>query len=548
MKKTFYIILPLMLLMVSCSGSRKGAQPSNRYQRAPITEVTSAQLATEALVIDATTQQMIGNPEKALKLYRQSLKGDSTNAVAWYQMGKIMMSQGRLDSALVYAQKARKLDSKNVWYPLLIARIYEIRHDGKNLVSTWESIVKEHPDVVDYYYNLSNAHLLDNDVAGAIKVLNRVESRYGVNESVSLQKQRLWMALGKADKARAELEKLAASIPNDTRYNAILAEGSMKEKDYKKALQYYNQILANDPDNEDIHISLAQCHLLMGNLPQAYRHLRKGLMNPTVECKTRIMYAGELLRDEKFFKSYSHPVFLLIDTLMADCPPSAGHAYGYGILLASQKRYAEAAVQLRNHLTVDSSSYDTWESLLFCLQTLPDHDDEMLDLARRAARLFPMHVQPYYIQGRILLFQEQPAKALPLLERAERLASGNSDMMAEICYMLADCHKSLSDTARAITYYSKVLRLWPDNPYALNSYAWTLAEQRRDLDKAADMAQHALKGMPDNPNIIDTYAWILHLQGRCAEAKKQIQKAVNLLKEPNETIQSHHTEILQQCP
>lgn len=546
MNRLYHIII-LSLLLASCGGSRKTTETPGRYQRKPITEVTQQQLATQSQIIDATAQQVIGHNDEALDIYRKILRDTPEEPAAWYQAGKVMLMKGWLDSALHYTLQANRLDNTNVWYSLQLARIYELRHDSRNLIATWEDIVARHPSVLDYYYNLANAYIKDESYTKAIETLDRFEKLYGVSEEVSMQKQRLWNAIGKPDKARGELERLAAAAPNEVRYNAILAESYMQEKNYSKALQYYNQILTHNPDDENIHISLAQCYRLMGNLPQTFLHLREALRSPSLDCKTRILYAGEMLRDEKFFTTYSRQVFSMLDTLLADCPPTAGHAYAYGLMLASQERYAEAAVQFRNHLAVDSSQYDAWESLMYCLDRLPDREEELLNIARRTSKLFPLHVQPYFIQGRILFYNEKTDEALPLLERSERLAPEKDDLMAEICYMLAECHKSLGDTARAIAYFGKVLRLWPDNPYVLNAYAYTLAEQGRDLDHAADMAQRALKKMPDDPNILDTYAWILFRQGRCPEALVQMEKAIRNMKEESQTLRDHYNTIQQQC-
>lgn len=545
-KRILYIFIGA-LLVVACSGSKEAAKPDSRYQRKPMTEVTQEQLELQGMLIDAAAQQSTGNITKALELYREVLAKNPREAAAWYGAGKMLMSIGRLDSALYYTRQAQQLDATNVWYQLQAANLHEMMHNTKALIAEWEGIVRQHPTVIEYYYNLSNAYLKDENVSGAIEVLDRVERRYGVSEEVSLQKQRLWGAIGKPAKAREELERLAAALPNEARYNAILAESYMQEKNYKKALQYYNQILAHNPTDENIHISLAQCYLLMGDYQHTWLHLRDGLRNPAVDCKNRVLFAGEMLRNEKFFTAWSKPLFLLLDTLLADCPATDGHAYAYGIMLATQERYEEAAVQFRNHLAVDSSQYDAWESLMYCVNRLPNHNDELFNLAMRASKLFPLHIRPYYIQASILHSMEGYAGAIQLLQRCESIGFPRGELQVETYYMLADCYTRSGDTAKALPYYEKALRLAPSDPYLLNSYAYTLAEMNSNLDRALEMVLKALKSMPDDPSILDTYAWILFRQGRCPEALVQMEKAISRMQEESQTLREHYDEIKKAC-
>ena len=542
-----YIIMVVAAVLVSCGGEKKAVKGGGRYERKPIAEVTQEELALESMLIDAVSQQEIGNRAEALSIYRKCIGQSPETAVAWYEAGRLLLSMGRVDSALYYTQRACEIDGENVWYLLQRAKICELKQDTKGMIGTWEEIVRQHPTVLDYYYNLSNAYIKGEDVSSAIDVLNRFEKRYGVVEEVSLHKQRLWMYLGKPDKAREELEKLASAVPNDVRYNALLAEGYMQEKNYKKALQYYNNILEHHADDENVHVSLAQCYRQMGDYRQTYEHLRAGLRHPAVDCKSRVMFAGEMLREEKFFAAYSREVFLLLDTLLAECPATAGHCYGYGIMLASQERYEEAAEQFRRHLTVDSSQYDTWESLMYCVNRLPNHDEELFSVAQRASRLFPMHIRPYYIQAVILHSKEGYEGALQLLQRCENLGFSRGELQMESYYLTADCYTRMGDTAKALPYYEKALRLAPEDPYLLNSYAYTLAEAGRELGKAAEMARKALKVLPNEASLLDTYAWILFRQGDCKEALVQMEKSIANMKEESETLRAHYKEIKERC-
>ena len=240
--------------------------------------------------------------------------------------------------------------------------------------------------------------------------------------AVSLQKQKLWYAIEKPDKARKELEKLAAAMPTEPRYNAILAESYMNEKNYAKALQYYNTILENNPTDENIHVSLASCYMAMDNLPQAYRHLRLGMANPDINCKDRMVYLSEFLRNERFFKAYSKQCFRLADTIAAQCPGDDGHTLLYGQMLAAQERFAEAVTQFKAFLKTDRSQYSVWEALLICESQLPDSTEALLEDARQAAELFPLHLRPYVILVQEYLRRNNCEKARYYLERCHMIA------------------------------------------------------------------------------------------------------------------------------
>ena len=397
MKKNIYILL-ILLITASCSTSRKATPVTDtRFQRKPLVEVTEEQLKTEAQQIDATTQMLIGKPQEAVEGYQKILQSNPAYAPAHFELGKIYLTVGWLDSALYHTLQAFRAQSDNLWYELQLARIYERRQDAKNLTATWEDIVKRNPDRPDLYYDLSNAYLMTNNVTASIDALDRVEKKFGVTESVSLQKQKLWSAIGKTEKARKELEKLSEAMPNESRYNAILAESYMSEKNYEKALQYYHRILESDPDDENIHISMASCYLAMGNLLQTYRHVRLGVLNPEVSCSDRLTYLVEFLHNKNFFTAYSKPCMLLADTVALQCAGSSQHAFLYGQLLAAQERYDEAATQFALKLTEDKSHYEVWEALLLCESMAGAANPTLLEHARQAAELFPLHLLPYLV-------------------------------------------------------------------------------------------------------------------------------------------------------
>ena len=540
MRKIHIIVLAVTLLTAASCAGRKAAAPTaaGRYERAPIHEVSEEQLALDGLLIDALTLQSTGHTDEALEAYARLTAKAPQCAAAWYEQGQLLAQRGWTDSALRCTERAAALQDSNVWYWLALASCHQRAGDGRGMATDWEAVVRLQPDVPDHYYELSNAYLAADNLTAAIEALNRAEKRFGISEPVSLQKQRLWEAAGKPDKGLKEIEALAAALPQEKRYNAILAETYMKQKRYSKARQCYERILENHPDDEYIHIQLAEYYKQTGNAAMADSELVRAFENPRLDVRTKIQLLTSFYTEEEFYGSHSATTFRLMEQAVVQSDDPAEYALFYGDVLMRQGKYAEAAQQLETALSRDSSRYEVWEALLICLSELPDREDDMADRARRAARLFPMHTLPLYLHGFYELRHERYAEALEPLERAVKWGFRKGYLEAETYSLLAESYyrNGLHDKAwRAFEHY---LELRPDDWGMLNNYAYYLAEQGRNLDKAEQMSRRTIEAEPDNANSLDTYAWILHLLGRDDEALPYMQKAVRL-NPSSDTLQQH---------
>lgn len=89
---------------------------------------------------------------------------------------------------------------------------------------------------------------------------------------------------------------------------------------------------------------------------------------------------------------------------------------------------------------------------------------------------------------------------------------------------------------KAVTMYEKAVTFQPTSAEALNNYAYLLAENDRDLDKAHDMALRATRLEPENASYIDTLGWIEFKRGNHREALRLLKKAVNIAPDVGEIL------------
>lgn len=151
-----------------------------------------------------------------------------------------------------------------------------------------------------------------------------------------------------------------------------------------------------------------------------------------------------------------------------------------------------------------------------------------------------------YLMAIIHLNIDQPDKALALLETLSADIDDTPDNAEE----LANIWRTIADTRQSVggdvdQAYQKALETLPDDHLALNNYAYYLAEQNRDLDRALSMAERALALSPNSPTYLDTLAWVLYRQGKPDAALAIINQAIEAADDrQNDEMQQHKAAIL----
>lgn len=543
MRHTRYIAIVLVaVLAAGCGGEKKASVAEGRYVRQPIKETTEEALKTEGRVIDAVALQESGRNEDAMKAYAELTKDEPQCATAWYGLGRQVLMRGWTDSAVACLRRAVGFDEGNKWYLMALAEAQQRQGDTKGRVATLERLVAAEPKVLEHYYELSNANIEAGDLAAAVEALDRVEKMTGVTEPISLQKQRLWAAAGKPDKALKEVEKLAEAMPQEKRYQAIAAEGYMSQGKYKKAKQYYDRILAADPEDEYIHLQLAEYYKQTGQTAEADKEMEAAFRNGKLDCRTKIQLLASFYSNDEFYDAKRGVGFRLLDIIKDDCGDEPQFALVYGDALMRQQRYPEAAVQIEKALRQDSSRYEVWEGLLICLANDSLREGDLENYAARAERLFPMKTLPCYMQAMCAARRDDYRTAIEKLEKTAKWGYQKGYLEAECTALMAESYYRTEQYNKAWKAFDRYLTLNSDDWGMMNNYAYYLSEQNLNLEKALEMSRRTIEAEPDNANSLDTYGWILHLLGRDGEALPYLRKAVKL--DPkSDTLKKHLKEV-----
>lgn len=100
------------------------------------------------------------------------------------------------------------------------------------------------------------------------------------------------------------------------------------------------------------------------------------------------------------------------------------------------------------------------------------------------------------------------------------------------------------DREAAAALLEEGLAAYPGSPMLQNSLAYTLALLERDLDRALDLVDAALKAEPDNYAYLDTLGWVLYKKGDYESALRSLIRAVEHEQHPSYEIYDHVGDVL----
>jgi len=531
------VFLIIAFLLVSCSASK---QTTDKNQEKLITLNDHRQEAD--VFMQAVSQRELGNLQKSLELFDKAIQISPEDPAAYYEKARLLQAMNRSDEALSSAKKAIELDAGNQWYKVLYANISKSMGNYVDYISTYEELVKAHPNNLNFLQELAFAYYFTGDYKNAIKTYDKIEEKVGINERLSQQKVQLYSKIGLPDSAVAEYEKLIKINPDDPRYYALLAEYCSKNKMPEKAEWAYKKILELNPDDPYVHISLADFYKKRGDDEKSFKELKKGFANTKLDLKTKInllfnYYSGNLTEKQK------KQALELSEILKRTYPDNVLSESFHASMLYENKEYEQARTLLYKILKQDNSNYALWEELLFSDLYLDDYEALAKD-SEDVIDLFPSYPLPYFFAG-ISNFQlKDYVKAKAYLESGKDFVVNNDALLEQFYSSLGDTYNELGQYEASYKAYDQALKINPENAIVLNNYAYYLSLRSVNLDKAAEMAKKAVDLDPYNHNNLDTYAWVLYKQEKYKEALKWIENAINNGGDSSGVVLEHYGDIL----
>jgi tetratricopeptide (TPR) repeat protein len=278
----------------------------------------------------------------------------------------------------------------------------------------------------------------------------------------------------------------------------MLAQVLMDLKEYDEAIEVYQQVLQEQPDDGESQFAIALIQLQQKQLDSAQQSLEALLHNPAWSAQASF-YLGRI----EFGEGNYDQAIVWFDKVTQG-PYAFDAAMTAVSVLLTQQRFEEAALRI----------------------------DEL-------EKKYPLkRLRVLMIKSELYNRTREYHKAFDILTEALRDYPDNRDLLYTRALIAEQIDKLdvLEEDLR------KILAKKPDDAAALNALGYTLVDRTDRYDEAEKYILQALRLQPDAAVIIDSYGWLQYKQGNMQQAMQYLQKAFD--KEPENEIAAHLAEVL----
>jgi len=537
----FITLLPLSLVAQKKKKADEAAAPTSLKSR-----------EAEFYFTEGEKYFILEDFAKALVYYQKALDILPTNATIHYKIAEVL-AQGSKQDDLIRAslsiEQALKYERKNKFFYLLGASIYSNLSKFDRAAQLYEAMLQEVPGTDEYLYELAILYQYSNKPTEAIKVYNRAESVFGINETSSTQKQRIYWEMDKINEAIEEAEKLTKAFPDEEQYAVGFAELLAQQNQLPRAIAFLEKFIEENESAPSASVFLAGLYRDTNEETKARKLLSQIFDDPETDYTSKLMvlgtYNAELNNSKtKGTSDASTEAFAveLLEKLEKQYPDEVNTFILGGDLYLSVGKNKDAERKYLQAIELGEVNFEVWQNLLY-LQTQMEAFDAVINSSEKALEFYPNQGMLYYFNGLAHLRKRKYREAITSLEQSKKLSVNNPGMTSEINAMLGDAFNATREYDKSDKAYDEALAFNPNNYSVLNNYSYYLALRKASLDKAEKMSTLLIKNNPDNPTFLDTHAWVLYTRQKYKEARKIIERAI-ATGQANATHIEHYGDIL----
>jgi len=523
-------VIAIFLVVVFCCGFI----PQHRAarQKAPLKPISELYAdAIKAATIHKDTIAALGAIEA---IFQQ----DSNYAPALNLLSKLTRVH---KNAIEYSERAYLSDTTNRYYLEDYGAALVRGEEYDKAVGVFRKIVSRSTDP-NHYRIL--AILLDSNrrTSEALAILDTAEMRFGRIPLLGRLRQYYLLKTGQTLAAEADARKAIEEAPYLAENHISLAEIYAMTRRDSLALDSFKRAIAIDTLALEPWLALAEYYQKEGNKGQYLNILERIFSNNQLPLEGKIEEWKRLVGDLSSYRRFYPQYDALIKRLYIHYPESKDVAVLYAQHLIASGDIEQALALCKRLIDYRKPLLEDFTRVIEIENHL-SHIDSVRHYTDLALAAFPHNTDLLHMRGALALQRKEYDDALVLYNEALQHAD-NDTLRSTLWGAIGDVEHQRKEMKRCYKAYDKALRYHADNAMVLNNYAYFLALDNRNLERALTMITRALALAKNNSTYLDTMAWVLYRLGRYAEAKRYMQQALSLDRDNSAELALHYGDIL----
>ncbi len=426
----------------------------------------------------------LGDPGRSLEFAERALARDPDDWRALWLQGAARFSTGRVRDALEPLERACELDSTQAEVLRTTARVAETLKRMDVAERAWRRLV-----------------WVDDDDGEAWFQIAATEARRGNFRD--------------ADASLARAMDL-----NPTRPGLLFLQAWVKENlgDLPAAIELYQHHLEVHADDVGTRRRLIALYSRTDHIAEAYAEARL-----VAEADPNDGESLQVLADLALKAKRTAEADKVLARLRELAPADPENTARVVVVLSRNGRGREGA-RLADAWAAKHADNLAGPMLAVRAWSAAGQPDSAVARARRAVAMAPDSTEPRRLLARTLQDASRYAEA----EREWLVLRERMPDEPGILLDLGGCRERAGDIDGAVAAGRDALKLAPDWPQALNYLGYVLADHQRELGEARTLIERAIARDPDNGAFVDSFGWVLFRQGHHAEARVQLERAVQL--------------------
>jgi tetratricopeptide (TPR) repeat protein len=470
--------------------------------------------------------------DSAITYYKQALAFAPDDVQLQQSLMLTLISQGRFDESLPYADKLKEVPDIERFSRLALA------------VDTFR---KKDYQKAEYWLKLSLQADLDRLISGVMTGWARLGAGHGKDAVSYVAKLRgpEWFDLfksyhraliadvaGQKDKAaeayKSTLENMAAGgaapetwLRNAEAYARFLAREG-KKNEALAVLDKSEEFVTGRTEIEALRESIGKGEEIAPMVTSP----ADGASEILVNLATALNRGG----GEPFVRLYLEYALAL--------KPDSDIALVQIAGVAEQMKDSERAISYYRRVA-DSSPYKQVAELQLGLN-LADlgRNDEAIEHLQALVESRPDEMRGYLALGGVYGSKENWRASADLYDRAVERLKEPEPADWNIFYQRGIAYERLREWNEAEPNFRKALELNPDQPQVMNYLGYSWVDKNMNLEEALEMIQKAVELRPSDGYIVDSLGWAYYKLGRFEDAVRELERAVSL--RPEDPVLNDH--------